>query len=109
MRKNISEVIDAFMGGRAKAGKTCSTDGTTVWSYTTVIARRLPNGLVWVAPERSSTATTNGQIRAIRSELERVEKNLRTTKIVDRDCEHTDCHGNAEMMIRCVRGEAKAS
>lgn len=71
VRKNIQKVIEAFVQGRAAKGDSkgsCSTDGMSIYSYRMEIARRNPDGSVWVM-ERGPTATTNAQIRAIEQEL----------------------------------------
>lgn len=67
MRKNIQAVIEAFKAGKAHTEVTCSTDGMKVWSYSLLIAWRLPNGDVQTLPVTDApSATTRSQIRAIR-------------------------------------------
>lgn len=66
MRKNIARVIEAFKARCALPGKTCSTDGTTVFSYAMPIAYRAPHGcIVMVRYEECPTATTRAQWSAV--------------------------------------------
>jgi hypothetical protein len=69
MRKNMGRVIEAFKRGESATGdskNTCSTDGTTVYSYRMPVARRLKNGRVQiVAYSASPTRTTTSQIHAL--------------------------------------------
>lgn len=61
----MRKVLDAFMRGQSHNEETCSTDGTTVYSYAMPIARRLADGGYWVASqERSPSKTTTTQIHA---------------------------------------------
>ncbi len=65
MRKNIEKVLAAFVAGRAATGKSCHTDGTTVWSYNMPIAGRDDEGYIWVIPyNEAPSATTRSQVRA---------------------------------------------
>lgn len=70
MRKNIAEVIDAWIGRGVHQEKTCRTDGYTIWSYQTPIAHRDSDGTVFVVDGYLS-ATTNCQILAIMATLTR--------------------------------------
>lgn len=69
MRKNMAKVIEAFKRGESAVGDskgTCSTDGTTVYSYRMPIARRLDGGAVQIVAYSSApTATTRSQVRAL--------------------------------------------
>ncbi len=69
MRNNIGRVIDAFCNRTAAKGdskQTCSTDGTTVYSYAMPIARRLKNGRIQIVKRESGPSrTTRAQIDAI--------------------------------------------
>ena len=67
MRKNISEVIKAFQAGQRRSGETCSTDGTTLYSYALPIARHTEGGIV--IRNRYSTRTTQSQINACKAAL----------------------------------------
>lgn len=72
MRKNIQRVIDAYKQGKSAKGDskaTCSTDGTKVWSYWTVIAERQTDGSTKVVSEDGFSRTTKSQIRALNYEL----------------------------------------
>lgn len=115
MRKNIQQVIAAFNQRKPKRGATCSTDGVSIFSYSTEIARRLPNGLVWVTSQRISN-TTNSQVRAIEMSLGRWDgeewhyENLIRTSTLEELCAHgqddespdaNHCWQNAEMMRAC--------
>lgn len=67
MRKNIKKVIAAFVSNKEAIGdsnRSCWTDGHAIYSYSTKIAERRPDGSVWVH-ERNSSRTTNSQIDAI--------------------------------------------
>ncbi len=88
MRANINGVIAAFIAGKAKGERTCSTDGSTIFSYSLAIAGRRPDGTVWIAPRRSSTATTNSQISACYQMLGICR-------------EHADCRDNEELARAC--------
>ena len=67
MRKNISNVIDAFKNGFAHKERTCSTDGTTIKSYAMTIAERNLDGSVWVIDRgEAPSATTRSQVDAVR-------------------------------------------
>lgn len=74
MRKNISKVIEAFKAGREAIGdskRSCSTDGTTVYSYRMPIARRVSGGaIVIVAYDDAPTPTTRSQVRALQIAFE---------------------------------------
>lgn len=90
MRKNISKVIEAFRDRKSAIGdskRSCHTDGETVYSYSTPIARRNPDGSLWITSERYSR-TTNAQITALRVAL--------TCHV------HTDCEENLEMALACA-------
>lgn len=69
-RKNMSKVIEAFKAGKSATGdskRTCSTDGTTVYSYRMAIARRTDAGAIQiVAYSAAPTATTRSQVQALR-------------------------------------------
>ncbi len=92
MRKNVRKVIEAFKRGEAAIGdskRTIWTDGTTIFSYSTAIAIRVPGEAgVAYAPDGHKytrrtmgydsyvrinppiyTRTTNGQIRALMAEF----------------------------------------
>jgi hypothetical protein len=65
MRKNMKNVIRAFNARRAHREATCSTDGETILSYSTPIARRMPDGSTWVMPYADSPSrTTSSQIHS---------------------------------------------
>lgn len=69
MRRSISKVIDAWKAGKAADGdskQTCSTDGTTIWSYNLPIATRNKLGQILIIP-RKSTRTTEMQISAVQT------------------------------------------
>lgn len=67
-RKNITAVVRAFKAGHRHTEKTCSTDGTKVYSYNLPIAARGPDGTVYIR-KTWSTHTTNGQINAVKREF----------------------------------------
>lgn len=72
MRKNISKVIAAFKARREMGDcrRSCSTDGTTIYSYRMPIARRLGNGsIVILAYASAPTATTRSQVSAMHVEF----------------------------------------
>jgi hypothetical protein len=65
MRKNIASVIDAFHSDESHRELTCSTDGTVIRSYETVIAIRVGHAVYVLDPADSPSRTTTSQIRAI--------------------------------------------
>jgi hypothetical protein len=73
MRHNIAKVIQAFKEGRACQGdskNTCSTDGSTIFSYRMPIAYWNESGIAEVVPyESGPSRTTKSQIRASHYEL----------------------------------------
>lgn len=65
MRKNASEVIDAFKRHEYKQGATIWTDGKKVYSYAMVIGEHKEDS-VWIAPyENAPSNTTRSHIRAL--------------------------------------------
>lgn len=94
MRKNVQEVIAAFEARKAKGGKSSNirTDGSTIFSYYTEIARWNEDGTVWITEERSSN-TTNGQIRACEELLGYLTR--------CQDLLHPDCLRDSEMAREC--------
>ncbi len=73
MRKNIAKVIAAFNAGKSAVGdakRSCSTDGTTIFSYRMPIAWRDESGKVHVVSYYDATsATTRTQVSACRWSL----------------------------------------
>jgi len=70
MRKNILSVIRAFLRRECKNERTCSTDGSRIYSYNMMIVEALEDGTVWIASERESPSrTTTSQLRACRFAL----------------------------------------
>lgn len=66
MRKNIGKVIEAFRSGKALHDKTCSTDGSRIFSYRMPIAERRNDGSVSIVSEgESPSRTTTSHIRAV--------------------------------------------
>jgi len=67
MRANIEKVLHAFGAGSSAvgdSGRTCSTDGTTLYSYRMPIARRV-GGRIYIVPyHMAPSATTRSQVRA---------------------------------------------
>ena len=63
MRKNIQLVLQAFTERKAKLGTTCSTDGTTLYSYNLPIAAYDSEGYVRIL-DSYLTRTTNTHIKA---------------------------------------------
>jgi len=68
MRKNMQKVIAAFLSGKAASGdskRTCSTDGSTIYSYAMPIAWKKSDGTIETAPYKTApSATTRSQIHA---------------------------------------------
>lgn len=65
MRKNATAVINAFKTNSACDEGTIRTDGTTVWSYQMVIAKRRQDGSVEIIDvAKSPSRTTSSHIRA---------------------------------------------
>lgn len=64
MRKNIQKVLAAFEAGIPHNEKTCSTDGTKLYSYRMLIAEKTPQGIRVVSLAESPSRTTSAQIRA---------------------------------------------
>jgi hypothetical protein len=73
-RKNVSAVIDAFAEGRRHSEKTCSTDGSRIYSYSMLIAARVdadgeptkgPGRVLVLDTRESPSVTTSGQINAV--------------------------------------------
>lgn len=93
MRKNIAQVIAAFQARKPKKHATCSTDGATLFSYSTPLARWEPDGWLWVASEGGLSRTTTMQLRAVRAELGEWIP-----------CQKHDgaCRDNRAMAIACV-------
>lgn len=95
MRQNIRKVIVAFRQGKAAKGDsrgTCSTDGGTIYSYSTPIAWSAIGGLVRVTKE-SFSRTTNSQIAAIKFAF--------AGEIA---CDHSDCwRAGPEMLRACAK------
>lgn len=97
MRKNIAKVIAAFQAHKSAQGdskRSCWTTGEEIYSYSTLIARRLDSGLIWVH-ERNSTRTTNSQIDAITREFRGMLS-----------CGHEDCSNLPEMARMCAKENA---
>lgn len=69
MRKNIENVIQAFLNNKSHQEKTCRTNGKEIFSYNLVIAKYNDDGSIWIHP-RNSTRTTNSQISAIQVAVE---------------------------------------
>ena len=69
MRKNMMNVLEAFGNRKSANGdskRTCSTDGTSIFSYSTEIARFIENGRkVWLNT-KSYSRTTNTQQNSVR-------------------------------------------
>ena len=90
MRKNISKVIEAFKARKSAVGdskRSCHTDGETIYSYSTPIGGRRPDGTLWITSNRY-TRTTNAQIAALRVALA---------------CHaHTDCNENLTLALACA-------
>ena len=107
MRKNIQKVLDAFLARRSARGDakgTCSTNGSSIYSYALEIARWNPDGSVWIYPG-ASTRTTNSQISACRRTL------CHLLEFCDR---HEDCRAYPELARACAtrsreRGERDRS
>lgn len=96
MRKNIAKVLSAFIVGKKAQGdskRSCWTDGETLYSYSTPIARWLgpPQSVAWVTSERM-TATTNAQVRAC---MQKLAPWLTCT-------EHEDCAAYPELGRACA-------
>lgn len=66
MRKNLSEILKAFDAGVAKSGKTCWTNGSTVYSYQLPIVKRDNEDLIWIR-ESYPSITTQTQINACKA------------------------------------------
>lgn len=65
MRKNIQAVLEAFEAGKSRDEKTCSTDGTTIFSYMMPIVTRQPSGRIAIVRyEQGPSRTTKSQIAA---------------------------------------------
>jgi P2-related tail formation protein len=131
MRKNIAKVIDAFkrrVDAKGDSKGTCSTDGESIFSYRTEIARRLPNGLVWVTSYAGSQ-TTKMQVSAIvqsfgaynhftgwwgydriinqGSSLEDFKRNVCGHGADEEEPTRDHCWGNAELMRECCKAHAE--
>jgi hypothetical protein len=61
MRKNMARVIGDFMAGRSQIEKSCSTDGQTVYSYSTAIAARTDDGRIILNGTKYSPTTSRQQ------------------------------------------------
>jgi DNA topoisomerase VI subunit B len=59
MRKNISQVIEAFKQGKPLRVDSVHTDGKKIYSYNLVIAERDEKCDVWVTDESDSTSKTD--------------------------------------------------
>lgn len=66
MRANIRRVLQAWWTGLPATEETCSTDGQTVFSYKTPIAKKRPGMLCVSVRASGSTHTTRTQITAVR-------------------------------------------
>ena len=78
MRANVKKVYEAWLAGTSKKGDskaTVWTDGTTVYSYSLPIARKMRGRFVVLERERAKkpgggiSPTTRSQIDAIRTQL----------------------------------------
>lgn len=102
MRKNIQKVLAAFAIGKAANGdakRTCSTDGTEIFSYAMRIAWRNPDGTIEVVPyEDGPSRTTKSQIRACQLFFSRepLVDVARDAQALPSEC--PACGGNAEVM-----------
>jgi|GEM_PF-5043375 len=64
MRKNQKAVIESWQHGRAKDLRTISTDGVTIFSYSTAIAAKLEDVSIALNITKHS-ATSSSQQRAL--------------------------------------------
>jgi len=66
MRKNMKSVIEAFVNLKSKNEKTCHTDGTNIYSYNMLIAKR-ENGEIFILPYKKAPSNiTRSQVRALK-------------------------------------------
>lgn len=69
MRKNLQNVLKAFLNGEAHKGdykNTCSTDGVTIYSYDMPIARRIfDDSVELIAVKECPSVTTRSQVHAL--------------------------------------------
>jgi len=70
MRKNIGQVIEAFLCGESKNEKSCSTDGKVIYSYSMAIANRTgQHSFSVIDSSHSPSHTTTVQINSVRRYL----------------------------------------
>lgn len=55
---NNYDVARAFVSGRRASGSNFMTDGTTLYSYNTAIAKRMPNGEIIINNTKYSRTTS---------------------------------------------------
>lgn len=71
MRRNVENIVKAFISGRRGGNVTLSTDGDTVFSYDMPIAQRLRNGsLEVITRDQGPSATTRTHIAGVGFALE---------------------------------------
>jgi hypothetical protein len=63
------QVAQRFVQGRAGKSKSMSTDGTTLYSYSTGIAKRMRNGEIVVNTTKYSRTTGSKHYPALRSAI----------------------------------------
>lgn len=65
--QGFDRVLAAFEKGKRASYSTCSTDGTTFFSYAMEIARKLEDGNVVIVDEsQAPSKTTRTQIKALK-------------------------------------------
>ena len=63
------DVAKSFVSGKSLKNKSMSTDGTTIYSYGTAIAKRMKNGEIVVNNTSYSRTTSSKHMPALRSAL----------------------------------------
>ncbi len=59
MRKNIKEVVEAFLAKKAKSHASCSTNGNEIFSYALMLCRRGPDNEILLATKESCPRWSN--------------------------------------------------
>lgn len=83
------DVAKSFVSGKSLKNKSMSTDGTTLYSYRTAIAKRMKNGEIVVNTSKYSRTTSSKHMPALRSALSNV-RNVSYTGDKDFNYEYQD-------------------